>query len=44
MGMEEEAERGAEVDEVDELDERAVNHHADRVVEMFGILDVSHSI
>jgi 3-oxoacyl-[acyl-carrier protein] reductase len=34
----------AEADEVDALDEQAVNHHADRVVEMSGTLDVSFNL
>jgi 3-oxoacyl-[acyl-carrier protein] reductase len=34
----------AEADEVDALDEQAVNHHADRVVKMSGTLDVSFNL
>jgi 3-oxoacyl-[acyl-carrier protein] reductase len=34
----------AEADEVDALDEQAVNQHADRVVEMSGTLDVSFNL
>ena len=34
----------AEADEVDALDEQAVNHHADRVVKISGTLDVSFNL
>lgn len=34
----------AEADEVDALDEQAVNHHADRVVKMSGTLDISFNL
>ena len=34
----------AEADEVDALDERAVNHHADQMVKMSGTLDISFNL
>jgi hypothetical protein len=34
----------AEADEVDALDEQAVNHHADRVLIMSGTLDLSFNL
>jgi NAD(P)-dependent dehydrogenase (short-subunit alcohol dehydrogenase family) len=34
----------AEADEVDALDERAVNHHADQMMKMSGTLDISFNL